>query len=157
VRPAATLDIVGAKPPRAIVAAASGLTGVTVHGFVEDVRSLIETAAVYVCPIRDGGGTKLKILDACAMRKCIVAHPIACEGIALSPGIDVRLARTADDFVHAITGLFGDDVTRGALGMAARALAEERYSFDAIGDRMADVLEEVAVAGPAGPPVKEPV
>jgi glycosyltransferase involved in cell wall biosynthesis len=151
VRPAVTLDIVGARPPRAILTAAAMLPGVTVHGLVNDVRPLIETAAVYVCPIRDGGGTKLKILDACAMRKCIVAHPIACEGIDLTAGVDVRMARTAGDFVQSIVDLLGDEVARGAMGRAARALAESRYSFDAIGERMADLLEGVAGAGAVQP------
>ena len=80
-RPELTLDIAGSNPPRVVVEAARSLADVRVHGFVPDIRSMVEAAALFVCPIRDGGGTKLKILDAFAMQKCVVAHPIACEGI----------------------------------------------------------------------------
>ncbi|MGA9026199.1 MAG: glycosyltransferase [Steroidobacteraceae bacterium] len=144
VRAAATLDIVGANPPPAIVRAARRLAGVTLHGFLEDIRPVMAAATVVVCPIRDGGGTKLKILDACAMGKCIVAHPAACEGIAISPGVDIRLAESAPQFVRSIVELLGAPAERLAMGRAARELAMRRYSFDAIGVDMADLLGEIA-------------
>lgn len=146
-RPGATLDIVGANAPQAIHDAAAGKPGVKIHGFVPEVRPMIESAAVYICPIRDGGGTKLKILDACAMGSCVLAHPIACEGIDVTPGVDVVFADTPQDFVAQAIRLFDDAEHRRALGRAARQLAEQRYSFRQIGRDFVGVMEAAAEAG----------
>lgn len=131
--PDATLDIVGAGAPPSVLDAASQTDGVTVHGFVPDIRPLVDSAAVFVCPIRDGGGTKLKLLDAFAMAKCVVAHPIACEGIEITDGKDVVLAESAEEFAHQLALLLDDDAKRRQIGSAARDLAAARYAFNSIG------------------------
>lgn len=140
--PAVTLDIAGSNPPESLVHMARSLPDVTVHGYLPDVRPLIDSAAVYICPIRDGGGTKLKILDAFAMRKCVVAHPIACEGIDVTAGKDVVLASTPEEFVHEIESLLRDEGRRDELARAARRLVEIRYSYREIGARFNETLEE---------------
>lgn len=142
--PQATLDIVGSNPPESIVQLARSLPDVTVHGYVPDVRPLIDTAAVFACPIRDGGGTKLKILDAFAMKKCVVAHPIACEGIDVVPGRNIVLASSAEEFIREISSLLSDDARRTALGLAARELVAARYSYREIGARFSAALESAA-------------
>ena len=142
--PSTTLDIAGSNPPESLRRMARTLAGVTVHGYVPDVRPLIDSAALYVCPIRDGGGTKLKILDAFAMKKCVLAHPIACEGISVTPDKNVVLAETADEFVERIIALLSDPDRRQAIGEAARALVESRYSFRAIGAQFRSVLCDAA-------------
>jgi polysaccharide biosynthesis protein PslH len=146
--PAAVMDIAGSNPPAALVRLAHSLPDVTVHGYLPDVRGLIDSAALFVCPIRDGGGTKLKILDAFAMRKCVVAHPVACEGIEVTAGRDVVLAGTAAEFVDAISRLLAEDGERLAVAAAARRLAESRYSFAGIGALFDATL--TAIARPAG-------
>jgi glycosyltransferase involved in cell wall biosynthesis len=142
--PALTLDIAGSNPPASIVQLAESNAGVTVHGYLPDIRPMIDSAAVFVCPIRDGGGTKLKILDAFAMRKAVVAHPVACEGIEVTPGKDVIFASTPQEFVTRVRALLEDAPRRAALGAAARALVEKQYSFGAIGAQFTSVLEETA-------------
>ena len=99
--PGVTMDVIGGSPPPRLSALAARDEDFRVHGFVSDVRPYIGRAAAYVCPIMDGGGTKLKILDALAMGKAIVAHPIACEGIEVQDGRDVIFAREPDEFVRA--------------------------------------------------------
>ena len=143
-RPDATLDIVGAGAPAAITESATNSAGVTLHGYVPDFRPLIDSAALYVCPIRDGGGTKLKILDAMAMAKCIVAHPIACEGIDVTDGKDCVFADSAADFATRIDQLMGNGARRAELGAGARELAETQYAFDSIGSQLVKVFEDVA-------------
>jgi len=135
------LDIVGSAPPNSVLELAATLKDVRVHGFVNDVRPLMDAARLYICPIRDGGGTKLKLLDAFAMEKCVIAHPVACEGIDVSPGIDVQFAESAESFADAIDRLLGDPVARLAMGRAARNLVVERYSFSEIGRQFCRVLE----------------
>jgi glycosyltransferase involved in cell wall biosynthesis len=144
--PATTLDIVGAGAPAALKELAARSAGVTLHGFVPEIRPMLERAALYVCPIRDGGGTKLKILDALAMEKCIIAHAVACEGIAVTSERDVVFAETPDEFVTQIQRLLADPDRRRALGVAARRLAIAQYSFDAIGADFTEVLQGVAGA-----------
>jgi glycosyltransferase involved in cell wall biosynthesis len=143
-RPTATLDIVGANPPRSIVKSAQSLRGVTVHGFLPEIRAMLDSSAIYVSPIRDGGGTKLKILDACAMQKCIVAHPIACEGLLVESGVNVKFAETAAQFVQAIIELLDDSRARHAMGRAARELVARHYSFSSIGKELSYCLEGIA-------------
>jgi polysaccharide biosynthesis protein PslH len=143
--PALRLDIVGSAPPPHIIELAAALHGVKVHGFVDDVRPLMDAASLYVCPIRDGGGTKLKILDAFAMQQCVVAHPIACEGIDVVAGRHVEFAESATAFAASITRLLQRSSERADMGRAARQLVVERYSFSEIGRRLCDVFEAVAV------------
>jgi polysaccharide biosynthesis protein PslH len=147
--PQLRLDIVGSAPPPQLIEMAASLEGVQVHGFVEDVRPYIQRAAVYVCPIRDGGGTKLKLLDAFSMAKCVVAHPIACEGINAVAGVHVEHAGQALEFVEAIQRLLGDATRRNQMGLMARQLAVESYSFSRIGAQLAEVFRALA-AGPRG-------
>ncbi|HEY6927053.1 MAG TPA: glycosyltransferase [Steroidobacteraceae bacterium] len=142
------LDIVGSAPPQAVLGAAAALEHVTVHGFVNDVRPLMNAATLYVCPIRDGGGTKLKLLDAFAMCKCVIAHPIACEGIDVTPGRDVEFADSAGAFVEAIRRMLADPAERARRGQAARQLVVERYSFAEIGRRLCEVFESAAAGRP---------
>jgi polysaccharide biosynthesis protein PslH len=141
--PDATMDIAGSNPPEDLIRLARSLPGVTVHGYLPDVRPLIDSSAVFVCPIRDGGGTKLKILDAFAMRKCTVAHPIACEGIDVTAGKDVVLASTPEEFVNQICRLFANERERVGIGTAARQLVENRYSFREMGERLQATIEDI--------------
>ena len=125
--------IIGRNPPKDILNAAELDPSIVVTGFVEDIRTLIEEATVYVCPITDGGGTRLKILDALAMGKAIVAHPIACEGIDVTDGKDVLFARTPQEYVDCITQLFYDEKLRNRLGENGRELIVYGYSYESIG------------------------
>lgn len=141
--PEVTMDLIGGNPPRALSALAARDTNFRVHGFVSDVRPYIDAAALYVCPIMDGGGTKLKILDALAMAKPIVAHPIACEGIGVRDGHDVVFAREPHEFVKSIVALLESPQARRRMSANARALAESSYSYAFIGRRLIGELEKV--------------
>jgi glycosyltransferase involved in cell wall biosynthesis len=145
--PEVRLDIVGSAPPAPVLRLASSLTNVRVHGFVDDIRPLIEGAAVYVCPIRDGGGTKLKLLDAFAMQKCVVAHPISCEGIDVIPEQHVLLAETASEFADSIQTVLENRTLRENIGKAARELVVNRYSFAQIGRQLCAEFDTAAWCG----------
>jgi polysaccharide biosynthesis protein PslH len=138
------LDIVGSAPPQSLRDLASAARDVTVHGFVGDVRPLLNAATLYVCPIRDGGGTKLKLLDAFAMQKSVVAHPLACEGIDVIPGRHVEFAESAEAFVERIRTLLQQPGTREQMGRAARQLVLDRYGFAEIGRRLSDLFGSLA-------------
>lgn len=139
--PGLQMDLVGANPPAAALALSRRDNSFKVHGFVDDVRPLISRATAYICPITDGGGTKLKVLDALAMGKPLVAHPIACEGIAVEEGKSVLFAREPDEYVGHLADLFADPARRQMMSINARRLATERYSFTSIGAELAKLYE----------------
>ena len=91
--PSIKMNVVGECPPQELFELAKWDSNFHVHGFVDDVKKYFNEAGIYVCPISDGGGTKLKILDALAMGKPIVANPVACEGIDVINGKNVSFHR----------------------------------------------------------------
>ena len=150
-RPQARMAIVGKSPGAQLLEAAVQDSALTVPGFVDDVRPWIQGAQVYLCPITDGGGTKLKILDALAMGCAIVAHPIACEGIDVTDGQDILLGSTADELVAHCLRLFDDEPLRRRLSAAAIKLAESTYTFKSIGAKLAALCSSIALAADRTP------
>lgn len=145
-----TMDVIGADPPAALLSVAARDRDFRIHGFVPDVRPYVTRAALYVCPIMDGGGTKLKILDALAMGKAIVAHPIACEGIGVRDGLDVVFAREAEEFAQNIVALLESPQRRSQLSKNARCLAESSYSYAIIGRKLVSEIERCRATRDAG-------
>lgn len=139
--PGVTIDVLGGNPPRRLRALAARDKDFRVRGFVADVRPFVGQAAAYVCPIMDGGGTKLKVLDALAMGKPVVAHPTACEGINVQEAHNVVFAREPDEFVREIVALLADSERRMYLSRNARQLAESSYSYSSIGAKLVATLE----------------
>jgi glycosyltransferase involved in cell wall biosynthesis len=133
-----TFDLVGRSAPVECQELARQDSRFRVHGFVEDVRPYLNRAEIFVCPIRDGGGTKLKVIDAMAMGKAIVAHSTACEGIDLVDGVDVVLANEPESFANGILDLLSDPHRRKEMARAARKRAVENFDYDAIGEYLAE-------------------
>jgi glycosyltransferase involved in cell wall biosynthesis len=99
-------------------------------GFVPDLAPVYARAGVFVNPMRGGGGTRLKMLEAMAAGKAVVSTAVGAEGLALTPGRDVVVADTAGDFAGAVRALLADRARAARLGQAARALVETRYGWD---------------------------
>lgn len=148
--PDALLDLIGEAP--GATPSGPGRDGVVRHGFVDDIRPLVRRARVFVVPIRVGGGTRLKILDAMAMGKAIVSTSAGAEGIDARFGKEIVHTDAPEEFAAAVGGLFGDPERRHALGEAARRLAEERYAWEAVGERF---LRHVRSAAEGRPLEKE--
>lgn len=140
-RPRAKLMIVGQLPPPAIVARAA--EDVNVAGLVDDVRPYLERAAVVIAPLRIGGGTRLKIVEAMAMGKTIVATRLGAEGLEVKGGEDILLGDTAADFASQVMRALGDEVLTVRLGKAARKRAEEQYSWKGAVDRLERFYEQL--------------
>lgn len=139
--PDARFFAVGQNPPKELLAIAASDPRVVVTGYVEDIRPYIRQAAVYVVPLRVGGGTRLKVLDAMALGKAMVSTTIGCEGIDVRPGEHLLTADTPDAFASATISLLEDPDRRRALGHAARALVENKYSWQVIGDSLLEAYE----------------
>lgn len=137
--PGATFHIVGKYPPAAIQKLAD-LPNVVVTGKVPDIRAYLATAAVTVAPLQIGSGTRLKILEALAMRKAMVSTTLGCEGLAVVSGQQLLVADRPGEFARAVVSLLNDPERRHALGTAGRALVEHEYSWEHCGDDMLQIL-----------------
>ena len=141
--PDATLHVVGRDPDRA-VRRLDGGDGIRVTGGVPDVAPYLHAAHVVAVPIRSGGGTRLKVLDAAAAGRAVVSTRRGAEGLELRDGTEIVLADDPGAFAEALLGLLADPARRGRMAAAGRAAVEARYGWPALGDRLADVLERVA-------------
>jgi sugar transferase (PEP-CTERM/EpsH1 system associated) len=137
------LTVVGAQPPKEVIALAQKDNRVKVTGFVDDVRPFIESADLYLCPMRDGGGTRLKILDAMAMGKAIISTSKGCEGIEVTPEKNILIADTPVEFVAQIKKALTDTDLKINLEDEARKLAEAKYSWRLIGNTLDAIYNDL--------------
>ncbi len=147
--PDARLKLVGQRPPDELLAQRGPRVEVT--GYVDDLRPHIASAAVLIAPLRIGGGTRLKIVEAMAMAKPIVSTVRGAEGIDVTPERDILLADDPTAFATAIGRVLLDPGLGARLGASARALVEARYSWTAAGARLEGFLAELLAAPRATP------
>lgn len=140
--PDATLTIVGRTPTPQVQKLAGPF--VTVTGRVDDVRPYLASAAVFVVPLRIGGGTRLKIFEAMAMGKAVVSTTIGAEGLPVTDGHDICLADDAPALASAIVRLLRDLPARQAMAQAARALVVERHDWAAVARDLETSLDRAA-------------
>jgi glycosyltransferase involved in cell wall biosynthesis len=153
--PDATLAVVG-RNPTAPIRALHGQAGITVTGSVPDVRPYMEAAALFVVPIRIGGGTRLKIFEAMAMGMPVVSTPVGAEGLPVRDGEDVVLAEEAEAFADAVVALLQDPARARALGDAAASRVQREFGWDAVAARFAAQCADAAGASPSGARRAEP-
>lgn len=118
--------------------------GIEMTGFVDDVRPYVWGGKCVVVPIRVGGGTRVKILDAWAMGRPIVSTGIGCEGLDVEEGRDMEVRNDPEDFARAVVAVLRDEERARRLGAEGRRKAVERYSWDQIGRRMLETYDGVA-------------
>ncbi len=116
----------------------------TVHltGYVDDIRPVIAGSAACVVPLRQGGGTRLKILEAMALGVPVVSTRKGAEGLDVVDGEHLLLADTPRDLAAATVRLLQDGALRACLASQARALVERRYDWRAIGAAFTALVEE---------------
>jgi len=127
-----------------------GVAGLHLTGYVDDIRPHLARAACFIAPMRFGGGTRLKLLDAWAMGKAIVSTSPGAEGLGGVDGGDLVLAEDADAFADAVIRVLRDPALQTRLGQGGRAAVEARFSWEVIGRRMSDLYREVAGLAPVG-------
>ncbi len=134
--PDSTLTIVGRSPMKVLKDKIANLESVTLTGTVKDVRPYIENASVYIVPLRIGGGSRLKILEAFSMRKPVVSTSVGAEGLEVESGRDLIIADDPHTFVSAIERLFQDSVLRERLGGEGRTLVEAKYQWEILSEKL---------------------
>ncbi|TKJ30707.1 MAG: glycosyl transferase family 1 [Chloroflexi bacterium B3_Chlor] len=113
----------------------------TLTGYVDDVRPHIAEAGVYVVPLRVGGGTRLKVLEAMSMGKAIVTTSLGCEGIDVADGRELVIADDTHTFAQSVVDLLGDTTRRRELGGVARSLVESTHDWRHITPLLEQVYE----------------
>ena len=140
----ATLHIIaGARHQQYAVVADLAQPGITLDGFVADVRPAYQRAALVVAPLVASAGTNIKVLEAMAMGKAVVSTPAGVNGLDLTPGEDFVLVHTAQEMAAAIEKLLAAPADRARIEAAARARVERDYSWDTIARAQSALYREL--------------
>jgi glycosyltransferase involved in cell wall biosynthesis len=149
--PEATLSLIGGvnAAARARYHAAPGVRAL---GYVADVRPHLAGAACCIVPLRVGGGTRLKILDAWAMGRPVVSTSVGCEGLDAVDARNILIRDDARGFAGAVVDTLKDPGLRARLGVNGRATAVRTYGWDVVGQELRSAYWEIlGVRPPAGP------
>lgn len=141
VYPDATITIIGKNPPASIKKKAN--RNIIVTGFVDDTRPYIQESSVYVVPLRMGGGTRLKIIEALAMKKPLVTTSIGCEGIDISHGESALIADDPQEFANAVMKLFIDKELCDSLTENGYKIVIDKYRWKSIGQHLDAAYEKL--------------
>ncbi len=144
-RPQVELEIVGGNPVPAVRSLAG--EGVRVLGRVERVPPYLEGAALMIVPLRIGGGTRLKIVEALAMGTPVVSTSIGAEGLGLQDGEQLAMRDGAQDFADSVLELLADPKHAGQLGRTGKHYVEKHYRWDVLADVLVDYWERIAFSG----------
>jgi len=117
--------------------------GVTLTGYLDDIRPCVAQSWACVVPLRVGGGTRLKILEAMALGTPVVSTSKGAEGLEVTHGEDILIADTPAEFVDAVLRLLDDRALRVRLATNGRRLVESRYGWEVIGEKLDQLLHRV--------------
>jgi len=134
--PTARLRIVGRKPPSALIQRARDVLGVELHADVPDVRPFLATSGVMVVPLRIGGGSRLKILEAMAAGLPVISTRVGAEGLDLVPGEHYIAADDPEALALALAACIRDPRPARALAGRSRAFVLDRYDWDTLAEKL---------------------
>ncbi|MFQ5706813.1 MAG: glycosyltransferase family 4 protein [bacterium] len=126
------VGFVGAAPTKLLRDKAARDPNLRIHGYVEDVRPYMEQASVFIAPMRSGSGTKIKVLNALAMRMPVVTTPVGAEGIEAVAGESILIAEDALDFANKTITLLRDASLAEKLASNGRKVVEKFYDWKVI-------------------------
>lgn len=141
--PEVTLTVVGRNPYSGLVELSKRDPSIIVTGRVDDVRPYMERAAVYVVPLRIGGGTRLKIYEAMAMEKPIVSTTVGAEGLPVRDGFELLMVDRPDDFADAIVRVLHDPELADALGTRAATTVRERFGWEKVSESFVSICGQI--------------
>jgi polysaccharide biosynthesis protein PslH len=144
-KPELIFTIVGRDPAPEVRQLAS-LPGVEVTGTVDDVRPYYQEAVMAVIPLRVGGGSRLKILEAMAAGVPVISTTLGAEGLEIRDGENLLVADTDSEMREAIIAVAEDAEQRRKLSEAGRALVFERYDWSRLGAALFDTYQDLTAA-----------
>ena len=139
--PDVTLTVVGRNPYPSLVELSKSNESIIVTGRVDDVRPFMERAAVYIVPLRIGGGTRLKIFEAMAMEKAIVSTTIGAEGLPIENGEELFLEDTPEGFANSVVRLLHAQDLARRVGERAATKVRSTFGWRRVAESFADLCE----------------
>lgn len=139
--PDVTLTVVGRNPYPSLVELSKSNDSIIVTGRVDDVRPFMERAAVYIVPLRIGGGTRLKIFEAMAMEKAIVSTTIGAEGLPIENGEELFLEDTPEGFANSVVRLLQDQDLARRVGERAATRVRSTFGWRRVAESFADLCK----------------
>lgn len=140
--PDATLSIVGRSPPPWLRTKVLALPGVELHGDVPDVRPFLANSACLAVPLRIGGGSRLKILEALVCGLPVVSTGVGAEGLHLEPGTHYLLADTPEEMARSLTSCLRSPSEARQQARQSRDVVLGMYDWDRLAEKMESVWEE---------------
>jgi glycosyltransferase involved in cell wall biosynthesis len=140
--PDAILSIVGSNPPRELEELAVRMPQIRILGFVEDVGVYLRTAAVFVAPLRTGGGVKVKILHAMGQGIPVVTTKVGVEGIEGITPENALVGESAAKLADHICTLFADRERAALVGRLGWEAMRSWYSWDRVVQRLEEIYKE---------------
>lgn len=135
--------VIGKNPPDKLIKKAKAKNyNWEFTGFVDDVRDHVKSAAVYVIPLRVGGGTRIKAFEAMAMGCPIVSTSIGIEGLPITDKKHYYNADTAQDFSAAILHLAGNKEERNSISKEARSCVEKNFSNKIVAEEFESICRQ---------------
>jgi glycosyltransferase involved in cell wall biosynthesis len=141
--PEVSTIIVGRNPPPKLRRLVQKYPRVYLTGWVQDVRPFVHESAVFIVPIRIGGGTRMKIYQAMAMGKAVVSTRIGAEGLPLQHRKHIYLTDHPEDFARAILTLLRNPVERKRIGQNAHQYVMENFRWEIVARRFAEICYEI--------------
>jgi glycosyltransferase involved in cell wall biosynthesis len=148
--PEARLVLVGRNPPDDLRQRVASTPGVELHGNVPDVRPYLARCGLLVVPLRIGGGSRLKILEALSAGTPVVSTQIGAEGLHLEPGRHLDVVEDIDGMAGAVVNAIGDPQRAQKQAAAARAQVLRLYDWAVLSERLERLWLRVCAGGCAG-------
>jgi glycosyltransferase involved in cell wall biosynthesis len=138
--PDARLVVTGELPEPSEAGGLASLPQVTLAGLIDDYRDFVASSGALAVPLRFGGGTRIKVLDALALGCPVVASPKAIEGLDLHEGVEVMIARSAAEFTNSLVSVLTDQPLRVRLVRNGRQAAR-RYDWATAQQKFVQAVE----------------
>lgn len=140
--PGARLVLVGRNPPAWLSERVRGLPDVELHANVADVRPFLADCSVMAVPLRIGGGSRLKILEALACATPVVSTRVGAEGLCLRPGHDLTVVDSVDEMAVALVDCLRSPEKSQQMAESGRRLVRERYDWPVLADKLEQSWEK---------------
>lgn len=145
--PQAKVTFVGSSAPKMLMRLAFQSPNIESTGYVDDVRPYVAKSAVFIAPLRSGSGTKVKVLNAMAQGKAVITTSIGAEGIEAKPDEEILIAEAPKEFAEKTVWLLKNPERAQKIGLRARQVIEEKYSWKVINKKLRQVYKEFENGG----------